>query len=322
MAAITRSFAGRSVRSVRTRRGSVVPSDTPTTIAEAVTLFCQGAATPASRRSYRAALAVLEATCWELGVSLCSELSPRVVAALPNSLNELAPSTRRHRLSVTRNFLNWAAGAGWTDRSCASVLRPGRSVAPAREAAWTLGEVQRVLAAGKTWRDRALLWVLASTGARIGEVVQARVADLSPEALTINGKTGTRGVPLGPEARRALVWYLRHRPGLDGSAPLFQSRQGRLSERRARDVVYASCRKAGIRPRGPHSFRHAAAARWLRAGVPLVVVAAALGHSRPSTTLDHYSTVIAGDLARGLSADPLWAESATHRPGHSKAVGT
>jgi integrase/recombinase XerC len=322
MAAIKRSFTRRPVRSLPARRGGVARSDKGGSIAEAVALFCQGAATPASRRSYRAALAALEAVCPEEGVRLCSELTPRVVATLPGSLIGLAPSTRRHRLGVARNFLNWAAQAGWIDPSCAGVLRPGRPVAPARDAAWSLSEVEKVLTAGQTWRDRALLWVLAATGARIGEVVQARVADLSPEALTINGKTGTRGVPLGPEARRALVWYLRHRPGLDGSAPLFQSRQGRLSERRARDVVYAACRQAGIAPRGPHSFRHAAAARWLRAGVPLVVVAAALGHSRPSTTLDHYSTVIAGDLARGLSADPLGAESATHRPGHSTAVGT
>ncbi|HVC23818.1 MAG TPA: site-specific integrase [Candidatus Dormibacteraeota bacterium] len=283
-------------------------------------LFCQGAATPASRRSYRVALAVLEAVCSEQGVGICSELTPGVVAAFPGSLIGLAPSTRRHRLGVARNFLAWAAGAGWVDPSCAGVLRPGRPVAPARDAAWSLCEVEKVLAAGDTWRDRALLWVLAATGARIGEVVQARVADLNAETLTIHGKTGTRGVPLCPEALHALAWYLRHRPGVDVAEPLFISRQGRLSERRARDLVYAACRKAGIRPRGPHSFRHAAAARWLRAGVPLVVVAAALGHSRPSTTLDHYSTVIAGDLARGLSADPLWADEPGHPPGRAIEV--
>jgi hypothetical protein len=35
------------------------------------------------------------------------------------------------------------------------------------------------------------------------------------------------------------------------------------------------------------------------------VVSAALGHSRPSTTLDLYRTALAADLARGLSGDPL-----------------
>lgn len=88
--------------------------------------------------------------------------------------------------------------------------------------------------------------MLAATGARIGEVVRARVEDLDREVLALHGKTGTRGVPLCREANQALVWYLRHRPGVGGSAPLFISRQGRLSESRARDLVYAACRRAGI----------------------------------------------------------------------------
>lgn len=310
MPAITWSRTRLPAPTVGTHRGERAKRPGSPTIAEAVSLFCQGAQKAATRRSYRTALSPLVALCSGNGVARCSELTPQVVASLPASLCMSAPATRRHRLVVARGFLNWAGAAGWCDPSCAAVLRPGRPLAPARGAAWSLREVERVLSAGGTWRDRALLWSLASTGARIAEVVGARVSDFDGGTLVITGKTGTRGVPLCPEARRAVIWYLRHRRALDGSGPLFMSRQGQLSERRAREIVYAACRRAGVARRGPHALRHAAAARWLRAGVPLVVVAEALGHSRPSTTIDHYSTVVAGDLARGLSADPLWGDEA------------
>lgn len=150
MAALKRSFTGQTVRSLPAPRGGVAPSDKSVPIGEAVALFCRGAATPASRRSYQAALAVLEAMCSDHGVTLCSELTPRVVATLPGYFNALAPSTRRHRLSVARNFLTWAPGAGWVDPACAGLLRPGRSLTSAREAAWSLCEVEKVLAVGKT----------------------------------------------------------------------------------------------------------------------------------------------------------------------------
>ena len=36
-----------------------------------------------------------------------------------------------------------------------------------------------------------------------------------------------------------------------------------------------------------------------------MLVSKALGHAQPSTTLDHYASVISEDLERGLSLDPL-----------------
>ena len=36
-----------------------------------------------------------------------------------------------------------------------------------------------------------------------------------------------------------------------------------------------------------------------------MLVSKALGHARPSTTLDHYASVISEDLEQGLSLDPL-----------------
>ncbi len=59
----------------------------------------------------------------------------------------------------------------------------------------------------------------------------------------------------------------------------------------------------------PHVLRHAAAARWLSAGAPLVLVAQQPGHRHPSTTLDHCASLRPVDVARGLSDDPLPEEA-------------
>jgi len=275
-------------------------------LVDAADLFCKSCATPATSRSYRAALSTLVKACSDQGVTEWSALTPSVVTAFPASLAGLAASTRHHRLSVVKAFLRWAAQAGWCDPACAAIITPGRSVRRACGAAWSEEDARKLLASALSWRDRALLWTLASTGARIGEVVHATVGDFDGQTLRLSGKTGTRSVPMGPGARSALLWYLRHRQPLDLAAPLFASREGQLSERQARDLVYNACRKAKLAPRGPHALRHAAASRWLRAGIPVVVVAATLGHSRPSITLDLYADALASDLARGLSSDPLW----------------
>ena len=291
--------------------------DASPSLADAVELACRSCATPATARSYRAALSGFARVCADQGVTQCSEIDPSVTAAFPASLTGLAAATRHHRLAVVKAFLRWAAQAGWCDSTSAALVTPGRRVRRATAPTWSEDDCRKLLSSAETWRDRALLWVLTSTGARIGEVVHATVGDFDGQTLRLSGKTGTRSVPLSPDARYAVNWYLQHRQPLEPAAPLFASRQGRLSERQARDLVYAACRRAKLAPRGPHTLRHAAATRWLRAGVPLVVVSATLGHSRPSTTLDHYAGAMASDLARGLSSDPLWREGERQAVAHA-----
>ena len=296
-----------------------MPGHDGVAVGEAARLFCDSHSSPATARSYRTALARFTDFCDGREVTTCTELTPSLLAEYQSTLGDLAPSTRWHRLSVVRAFLTWASTAGWCGAACTDVIRPVRQRRPARVAPWSADECRRLLAAGKSWRDRALVAVLVASGARIGEVVAAAIGDFDGECLVLTGKTGPRSVPLGPSACSALTWYLRHRQFEDPTGPLFRGRQGRLSARQARDVVHLLCRRAKLSPRGPHAFRHAAASRWLRAGIPLAVVSAALGHARTSTTVDNYGLALAADLACGLSADPLWAELSARTAG--KPVG-
>ena len=53
-----------------------------------------------------------------------------------------------------------------------------------------------------------------------------------------------------------------------------------------------ACKTAGIAHRHPHDFRHRYASVQIARGVPVTQVAAQLGHSRKSLTLDVYSHVL------------------------------
>lgn len=59
-----------------------------------------------------------------------------------------------------------------------------------------------------------------------------------------------------------------------------------------RSTLRKKLRNAGVEYRKPHTFRHTAASAMLNGGVPVTIVAAILGHERPSITLHTYAHLI------------------------------
>jgi integrase len=78
-------------------------------------------------------------------------------------------------------------------------------------------------------------------------------------------------------------------------------REDRTPERRvfqgfspdvAKNVMARACKAAGIVHRHPHDLRHRYASVQIGRGVPVTDLAAQLGHSKKSLTLDTYSHVL------------------------------
>ncbi len=142
-------------------------------------------------------------------------------------------------------------------------------------------------------RDRALLALLCGTGLRLAETAALDVADVptteSTGAVHVRAGKGERPrtVPLPVDARTQLRRWLsereQHPAGRPGEPALWLGRRGRLSPRQLQRVVTALGAGAGLEV-SPHTLRHTAATRWLRAGVDVVVVAGLLGHSSLDTT--------------------------------------
>jgi len=141
-------------------------------------------------------------------------------------------------------------------------------------------------------RDRALLELLYSTGARISEAVGLDVDDIDvvDRAVALHGKGGKqRVVPVGRPAIAALDAYLvRGRPTLiaRGTPALFLNiRGGRLSRQSAWQVLHTAAQRAGITAGvSPHTLRHSFATHLLDGGADVRVVQELLGHASVTTT--------------------------------------
>jgi len=145
-------------------------------------------------------------------------------------------------------------------------------------------------------RDGAIVELLYGTGARISEIVELNVQDISKfdgdqvTALRLTGKGGkTRVVPIGKYAQNALDQYLiRVRPGMlkkQESALFLNARGTRLSRQSVWSMITSGAKSAGISTAvSPHSLRHSFATHLLDGGADIRVVQELLGHSSVTTT--------------------------------------
>ncbi len=138
-------------------------------------------------------------------------------------------------------------------------------------------------------RDRALLELLYSTGARVSEI-----ADLDLDEVNDNGLMRVRGkgskeriVPVGSFAHAALEAYLsRVRPALVKSstpAVFLNQRGGRLSRQSIWQIIQKAGEVCGLEV-SPHTLRHCFATHLIEGGADVRVVQELLGHASVTTT--------------------------------------
>jgi integrase/recombinase XerC len=146
-------------------------------------------------------------------------------------------------------------------------------------------------------RDTAILEVLYSTGARVGEAVGMRVQDLDllGGVVVVRGKgKKERLCPLGGPAIRAVRAALERAAAFfpegagrgSGSVPLFRNKHGGpLTARSVERMMKQALTEAGISASySPHALRHSFATHMLDAGADMRCVQELLGHASLSTT--------------------------------------
>jgi integrase/recombinase XerD len=178
-----------------------------------------------------------------------------------------------------------------------------------------VAEMQAILDACTRLRDRFFLAVLHETGCRAGEALGLRHEDIAAAEREIsivprenaNGaraKSGGRTVPAGGELIRLYADYLHLEYGDVDSDYVFiniwaEPRGQAWSYPAAYDLVTRLRAKTGL-DFDLHWFRHSAATRWLRDGVPVEVVAKLLGHSSVAVTSAVYGHLTAADARAAL----------------------
>ena len=164
-------------------------------------------------------------------------------------------------------------------------------------------KVRQLLAVTDNPRHRALLMLLYSTGMRVSEVANLRIADIDPDRHLVHVRRGK-----GRKDRYTLLsdvaWTaLRDIIPLSQDATdawLFPAdRPSRhVNVRTIQKVVARARAKAGIRKRlTPHTLRHSFATHLLESGTDIRYIQELLGHASTRTT-EIYTHVTHRDLAR------------------------
>ncbi len=133
----------------------------------------------------------------------------------------------------------------------------------------TIEDIQNQVQAANNDRDKALIWLLYETGARIGEIIDLTVGDIEDrkhgKKIVIEGKTGARRLPLIQSVPHLNRWLNKH-PNPRKDAPLWcKLTQGgwddQLGYRYINEkILKKTMREAGIdKPANPHHYRHSRA---------------------------------------------------------------
>jgi integrase/recombinase XerD len=249
----------------------------------------------------------------ELKAPLASASAERIEAYVAGLAKRgLAPATSRRRISALKQFFRFLMQENIrADDPTARLDAPkrGRSLPKTL----TSAEIERLIDAADSPRDRALIELLYGAGLRVSELVSLPLrAAPKPDQnhMIVEGKGGKeRMVVLGAPARAALALHLAARearlPKLEAKRekaarwlfPSSSAADGKLSRRRVGQMLEAAAAKAGIDPArvSPHVLRHAFATHLVEGGADLRTVQTLLGHADIATT-QIYTHVAEGRL--------------------------
>jgi integrase/recombinase XerD len=154
---------------------------------------------------------------------------------------------------------------------------------------------------GQDGRTGLMLQTLLETGARVSELVQLKVEDISLAERMVTIRQGKGGKRREVPIRRDLAQLLRLHIATRRAGPLFASRQQGigptphvLTRQRVGQIVRAVARTAGISKRVyPHLLRHTVATRLLALGMDITDLQRFLGHENITTTRLYAETTAA-----------------------------
>jgi site-specific recombinase XerD len=216
----------------------------------------------------------------------------------------LALTTIKRRLATVSGLFEYLAVRGVVARNPVPrslSARPGRAPvrgAPLIRAPRRLprilspAEVNALIAALRTARDRAMVWLMLLGGLRRCEVLGLRHRDVHPgeRRVFVTGKGGhERVVPVGELFFGELAaYYAAERPATDADqvfVVLKGQRRGRpLSAAGVDEVLSGARRRAGLAHATCHELRHTCFTRLRESGMALEAIQAQAGHVSIETT--------------------------------------
>lgn len=315
------------------RRASEGPAEAP--IASVIDQWIAASHGYSARtlQSHANRLLAWAAWCEGRGVTLVSEVTPRLIDDwVGERSREVGRRTLNRDLRAVKVCLRWSAKAGLCG-PCAAVAdrepmrephKSRRRVVPDPR---TLADIVQALSDP---RARAATEALAATGLRVEELRRCRATWLRSDGLVVTPEDGpaaeawstkgyaARHIPLAPEAVAAVERYLAIALGRRGKPITESALLARLREACAtvttariaarvgalgRDLTPAELTQVTVPACGVHDLRRLFVTEAYRAGVPLLTIAQWVGHADVRTT-EGYLASYATD-AQAVAPVPL-----------------
>lgn len=214
-------------------------------------------------------------------------------------------ATANRVLTILKAALNyaWREGKVDSDKEWRRV-EPFEDVETARVRYLSIAEAKRLVNACES-DFRNLVQAALQTGARYGELTRLTVADFNADVGTLTigeSKSGdSRHVVLTDEGKQ---FFSQLAAGKDGAALLMTNAKGNPwgKSHQSRPMTDA-CANAKINPViGFHGLRHTWASLAVMNGMPLLVVAAQLGHTDTRMVEKHYGHLSKSYIAEAVRA--------------------
>jgi len=213
-----------------------------------------------------------------------------------------AKSCWRKNAQTHRNFWQWAVGQKLTSASPVKVPFMPAKVQKMRQPP-DEGEFKKFLVAAypptkKSRCEQALVEMLVSSGARLSEILELKIANLELKEgkARVVVKGGAIGeVRFSREAREAIQdWLENGRPLVatkESPDNVLLTIHGRKIDRsHASNILQRRCQKRGLKNITAHQLRHRFATKLLEAGASLPEVQRLMNHTKMASTLVYLHT--------------------------------
>lgn len=198
--------------------------------------------------------------------------------------------TQNNELRIIRSFCAWCTAEDYMVKNPTLKIKKIKTEKRVKEAFDEM-EIEKMRHTVWNKRDRAIIEVLLSTGARVGELKLLDRSDIIGDTMVVYGKgKKEREVYLNAKAKFAIDIYLKSRT--DDNDALFVTLDKpyeRLKVSGFEIIVREVGKRCGVEAY-PHKFRRTAATMALNRGMPIEQVQQMLGHEDVKTTLIYART--------------------------------
>ena len=244
--------------------------------------------TPATLKGYRETLRMFARRVYKPVQKITTDDLREYIAYLGDE-RHLRDTTTQTHINVLRSFFQWLTDEDVIKKNPMRKIKSLKIDRLRSRHPLTAEQLELLRDGCQTYKEKALVEFLVSSGCRLGEVVGIRLdqVDWQARRVTVTGKGNKqREVYFSVRAKLMLQMYIKGRRGGDA---LFASSRAPYVPMGPRSVqkmlAKLGQRIHATRRVHPHLMRHTFASQALNGGMDLTVIQHLLGHTDPKTTL-------------------------------------